>query len=630
MIEGEDIFAAGAGFRLGPDGNPDPIDPAGSEDDEGDVDDGAEPQGSVGRNRNFHTRPDGVYKVVELDDGTKEYVWICSPLGILAETRDADGQNWGRLLEVEDLDGTNHRWAMPMSMLATDGADCRRVLLSMGLRIAHGASVRPALLDYMMTWPAPEKVRCVDRVGWHETPQGDVFVLPDVTFGATATTSEEVLLQTERQGHSFHVAGTLGDWIAQIGVLCVGNSRLVLAVSAAFAAVLLRPADAESGGINLFGLSGCGKTTTLKVGCSVWGGGGLRGYVNQWRGTANGIEGIAAAHCDALLGLDEMGQVDAREAGEIAYMLANGTGKARARREGGLRAPMGWRVLFLSTGELTLGDKMQEAGKQAKAGQEVRLIDIPADAGAGKGVFENLHHFGSADALARHLADAAKRVYGCPIRAFVERIATTAKDEIGSGLQNDRNAFISKHALEGASGQVLRVASRLALIASAGELATSWGITGWAPGEAERAVAKCLKDWLRLRGGSGDREVSQAIAQVRMFISQHGSARFETPWDTIKDGDGNRIEQRIPNRAGFKRRKSAGDAWEYLIPTDIWRTEICKGCNSQRVARALADQGHLISDQQGKLSISIHIPHLGQMRVYRLRSSLLDGGPGDE
>ena len=41
---------------------------------------------------------------------------------------------------------------------------------------------------------------------------------------------------------------------------------------------------------------------------------------------------------------------------------------------------------------------------------------------------------------------------------------------------------------EGASGQVERVAARFALVAVAGELATSASLTGWPEGEAERAV----------------------------------------------------------------------------------------------------------------------------------------------
>ena len=36
---------------------------------------------------------------------------------------------------------------------------------------------------------------------------------------------------------------------------------------------------------------------------------------------------------------------------------------------------------MLSTGEVRVADKLVESGQRARAGQQVRLIDIPAEAG---------------------------------------------------------------------------------------------------------------------------------------------------------------------------------------------------------------------------------------------------------
>ncbi len=90
-----------------------------------------------------------------------------------------------------------------------------------------------------------------------------------------------------------------------------------------------------------------------------------------------------------------MGQVDGREAGSIAYMLANGSGKSRAGRAREARSAASWRVLFLSSGELSLADKLARGrvGPAMRLPAEVRIVDIPADAGAGSGLFETLHGF---------------------------------------------------------------------------------------------------------------------------------------------------------------------------------------------------------------------------------------------
>src|SRR5260370_6370261 len=117
---------------------------------------------------------------------------------------------------------------------------------------------------------------------------------------------------------------------------------------------------------------------------SVWGGGSA-GYVRSWRATSNGLEGVALAHCDALLCLDELSQVPAREAGEVAYMLGNESGKSRSSREGLARTAAKWRVLFLSSGEVSLADKVGEGCRSAATGPDVRVLYSAAGSRAGAG-----------------------------------------------------------------------------------------------------------------------------------------------------------------------------------------------------------------------------------------------------
>jgi hypothetical protein len=161
-------------------------------------------------------------------------------------------------------------------------------------------------------------------------------------------------------------------------------------------------------------LKATGKSTALHVAGSVWGGGDTNGYVRSWRATANALEGVCLSHSDTLLCLDVLSQLAARDAGEAAYMLANGSGKSRSSRDGSARKAAKWRVLFLSSGEIGLADKVAEdgRGKRLVAGQEIRIVDVAADAGAGMGMFENLHDFPSAEAFARHLRSAACQHYG--------------------------------------------------------------------------------------------------------------------------------------------------------------------------------------------------------------------------
>jgi putative DNA primase/helicase len=318
----------------------------------------------------------------ENDDETVEWKIVCSRLDVLASTRGENGEDWGRLLSFKDGDARVHEWAMPMEMLAGDGHAYRERLLSMGLIIEPGKKARERLHQYIASTMPTARARAVSRVGWH----GGSFVLPDAVIGKAGISgdaAERILIQnTSALEHAFRASGGLEDWQREIASHCRGNSRLVFAVSAAFAPPLLYVLDEESGGFHFSGASTIGKTTDLIAAGSVWGGGGIKGYLRQWRATANGLEGVASLHCDTLLCLDEIAQVSAREAGEVAYMLANGQGKSRAHRDGSGKPPLVWRTLFMSTGELSLADKVAEDGRRsATAGQQLRVLDVPADAG---------------------------------------------------------------------------------------------------------------------------------------------------------------------------------------------------------------------------------------------------------
>jgi putative DNA primase/helicase len=132
--------------------------------------------------------------------------------------------------------------------------------------------------------------------------------------------------------------------------------------------------------------------------------------------------GVAASASDTVLILDELGVVDVRDAAVGIYGLANGSGKARAARDGSLREPRTWRVLILSTGEIPIATKLgEDGGRKARAGQLVRMLDIPADRGKGFGAFDHGGPGNDAGALAKAFKQAAISDYGTAGPEFVRR-----------------------------------------------------------------------------------------------------------------------------------------------------------------------------------------------------------------
>ena len=549
--------------------------------------------------------------------GEKDDTFICSRLEITACTRNTDGEEWGRLLEWKDRDALRHQWAMPMSILSGDGNELRARLLSGGLEISPSRKARELLTIYIQTAKPEAKARCVSRIGWHDSS----FVLPDITIGCGE--GEQVLYQSVYgTEHNYRTAGTLEEWQAHVGRPCSGNSRLLFGVSCGFAGPLLEVVSAESGGFHLRGASSTGKTTVLLLAGSCWGGGRQNGFVQTWRATANGLEAVAELHNHGLLCLDELGQVDPREAGETAYLLANGRGKNRMARTIQRRRLLTWNLLFLSSGEISLTDHMRVVGRSARAGQEVRLLDIEADAGAGMGVFENLHGTATPDEFARCLGLAAKTYYGTAARAFLEFVASR-QEEVHKAVRNFSRDFLAKHVPHGSSGEVARAAGRFALVGAAGELATEFRVTGWREGEAEGAAKACFESWLDSRGSTGVGDVEAAIRQVRAFIEAHGNSRFQSCVPR-HDGRGNEIHERVIDRVGFKSVDAEGDT-EFLILPEAFRQEVCKGLDYRMVAKVLDERGHLRADSKGKRSVLHTVPELGRIRVYAVRASILGG-----
>ncbi len=544
-------------------------------------------------------RRNGVYWCgVERDSDGEERaatpVWICSPLHVKANTRDARGSEWGRLLEWRDRDGRAHRWAMPMELLAASGEELRAALLRDGLEITANQANRRRLVDYIQESRPGITARAVTCTGWH----GSAFVLPDCTLGDTE--AEPIHYQAANaEGVRLGAAGSLEGWRERVAAPCAGNSRLVIAVAAGFAAPCLGLLERDGFGLHLRGGSSAGKTSALRVAASIW---GPPDFVRTWRATDNALEGVAALHSDLLLCLDEMGELPPKIAGATAYMLANGSGKGRARRDGSARAAARWRVLFLSTGEIGLSDLIAEGGGRARAGQEVRVIDLPADAGAGRGLFERLPDGTTAGAFADTLRDAAGTHYGSAGRVFLHNLTDKYADA-REGLRSARDAIAATLAPSDSAGQVRRVAHRFALIAAAGELATEWGLTGWPEGEAEQAALACFRAWLVARGTPGSAEPAAMIAQVRQFLEAHGESRF-APWDADAK------ERPTINRAGF--RKQSDNGTEFFVLPETFKAELCRGFDHRAVGRALIEAGAVQPDSDGSVTRKERLPGLGK------------------
>jgi len=544
----------------------------------------------------------GVWYFCTDKDGSPAQTWVCTPLHIEAVTFDGQENNFGRLLRFQNTLGRWREWAMPMDMLRGGGDDLRGELLAVGVGIDPSQRARNLLASYLQERAPQRQMRCALQVGWCD----DSFVLPDAVIGPKAS---GVIFQSGERGHDEHTkAGTLAGWKSDISALAINNPLLTLALSASFAGPILSRCNAEGGGVHFVGDSSTGKTTLLEAGCSIWGG---ANYRRSWRATANGMEGAAALFNDCLLALDEISECDPKEVGAIVYALGNGRGKQRAGRSGSARGVTRWRCIVLSSGERSISTTMAEGGHRAKAGQAVRLLDIPA--ARTFGAWDDLHGLASGTAFSDAIKRASVTHHGHAGRAFLEKLTRDAGDFCAA-----LEAFkaLPEFSAEGGEGQDKRAAGRFALLALAGETATEYGITGWPEGQAIKAASECFKLW-RANRGKGNDERRQILEKVSGFIERHGSGRFS-------DADAT-SEAPIRDRAGWWK-ESCGDR-EYLFTADGMR-EALKGFDFKRGLDVLQEVGALAAPgANGERAKFYRIGGRGG-KLYPIKADKLEGDHG--
>jgi len=564
----------------------------------------------------FLLNDQGVFKTVEGNAPT----WICAPVHVVAHARTADKEEWGKLLRFSDPEGCTHQWVLPMSLLAKDPGEFRGKLLSLGLKISAARAVPDFLRQYLQMSEPGKYALTVDRIGWH----GDTFVLPEENIGPSG--GEMILFQAAREmGHNLRANGTtLEQWRRQVSRYCSGNSRLLFCVSCAGAAPLLHFLGEQSGGFHFVADTTVGKTTCLMVAGSFWGGGGQNGFVQSWLTTANGLEKTAEWHNNVLLCLDELKLIDPEQASRVAYSLSNGQSKGRMGRDISAHRRVEWLLLFLSSGEIGLAAHLEAASqRRLYGGQEVRFCEIPARVDDIGGAFESLHEFETPKAFADHLKAASRAYYGSACREYIRQLSRMGCDSVRSAVEQHRKRFTEKFIPAGASPEVARAGARFSLVAAAGELLTGLGITGWQPGEAQRAAGVCFAAWRNQRGGNGAWDEDQALKYVKGFLVAHGNSRFQLIEDRpVQD------VAKIPNRIGFRSRTRDGEC-EYIVLSDMFR-ELCGPYAEELVRRVLQKRGLLKGADPGHATVKRMLPELGRPRCYVISETIFSEGEDED
>ncbi len=217
------------------------------------------------------------------------------------------------------------------------------------------------------------------------------------------------------------------------------TTQILLAAS--FASVLITKLYTMPFFVHLWGVeSGTGKTVALMLAASVWGNPELGSYVQTFNSTQVGHEKTAAFLGNIPMCIDEL-QLSKDSHGRSkfdVYQLAQGVGRTRGNRSGGVDKTPTWALCILTTGESPI------VSDGAGAGAVNRVIDIECRAseavvrdgiGTCKVIKSNYGHAGKQfiDRMDDEHLEQAQRVYEKYFRELSQG-STTEKQAMAAAM----------------------------------------------------------------------------------------------------------------------------------------------------------------------------------------------------
>lgn len=543
------------------------------------------------------SRADGVFWVTpKVDKQSGEIIrpetWLCSPLELLGTG--TIGKEYYRVM----------RWKKPanhevITMAVPCGGigdrDGWRLLKDHGLNVTTNGKYRAILADWMQLSGNHEEWQLSTTTGWHF----GAYIMPD---GSVIGDCEKPVLFTGKTAavNGYSVAGTAEGWRDTVARLAGGNPSMMLGVATSLAAPLIGLVGADGFGVHLFEQSSAGKTTTQNIASSLWGEPDAQRLT--WYSTALGIANEAEAHNDGLLPLDEIGQAgNAREVSTSAYTLFNGSGKLQGAKDGGNREIKHWRTVAISTGEMDVETFLKSEGIKVKAGQLVRLLNVPMEKAT------KFHEYSNGKEHADALKDAWTANHGAAGREWVKWLANhqqEAKDTVRECRERWRNLIPESY-----GEQVHRVGERFAILEAA--LVLSGHVTGWVVQECRDAIQHNFNAWVK-EFGTGNREHKQIIEQAEAFLAAYGMSRFAPV-------DYDPASLPISELYGYRESDGRYDkpVLFYVLPQPFI-SHVANGFNKDAVAKALHEAGMLKKPTSGK-GWQIRTPRLKHLKGARLR-----------
>ena len=332
--------------------------------------------------------------------------------------------------------------------------------------------------------------------------------------------------------------GSLDAWQEVIAKPALQSSRLVLAISCSFAAMVMRLSDVSNFGINLYGPSKCGKSTALLAGTSVYGIGREEDLAN-WSATTAANYEIARAFTDLMMPINETSLIQgARKdayTGLSNWIFSYSEGRDRSKHSASQYASKQsaarFHGIFFATSERSLDDFARIANAERVDGEFARCTDVPALPDGDETIFDRFETTSKRKAtvawarteLERFRRECRKNC-GVAAHAFINRlpvgwaehpafIEAKVKEFVGE-VNGGQLAYVKHH-----------VAKNFGIIYAGGCLGIEQGILPWDPEDLLECIRTCFTDAMQCLATpddvllAGQAKLSEALQQSERWPS---------------------------------------------------------------------------------------------------------------
>lgn len=163
--------------------------------------------------------------------------------------------------------------------------------------------------------------------------------------------------------------GSREVWIETMKKVRAEKTSARIFLAASFASAILEPCGLLPFFVHAWGGQGTGKTVSLMVAASVWASPKMGEYITTFNSTDVGQEMIASFLNSLPICMDEL-QIQAssgiRDFDRTIYKLAEGVGRTRGAKTGGIRRLTTWKNCILTTGEYPIVNANSMGGASAR------------------------------------------------------------------------------------------------------------------------------------------------------------------------------------------------------------------------------------------------------------------------